>query len=140
MHETNNSSPGSGAVQLCNLVPRTGRKFVAMAFRRTLVALSRNVKPSTGIAGLPVVPNAREVLQTLVNKMLKDIQVRTPSCKPHMTPTQGNSGHPISILLYYTWICFNFRYFSRGVGQSTSGMHPCYATIARTCVMSFSIA
>jgi len=43
--------------------------------RRSFGALARMAKASTGIAGLPVVPNSREVLQKLVSKMLNDIQV-----------------------------------------------------------------
>ena len=40
------------------------------------VAAAGVVKRSTGLAGLPVVPNAREVLVKLYSKTLKDVQVR----------------------------------------------------------------
>lgn len=48
-------------------------------FRRSLSLASSAagvVKKTTGLVGVPVVPNAREVLIALYEKTLKDVQVR----------------------------------------------------------------
>lgn len=50
-----------------------------MAFRLSGRVLQQVVKKSTGLTGLDVVPNAREVLVKLYEKTLKDVQVRAPA-------------------------------------------------------------
>jgi len=51
---------------------------VMFAFRRSVVLLAQHgpypTKVSTGLCGLEVVPNAKEVLQFLYEKMLKELQ------------------------------------------------------------------
>lgn len=47
-----------------------------MMFAATRAVFKSTVKKSTGIVGLDVVPNAREVLVGLYEKTLKDVQVR----------------------------------------------------------------
>jgi hypothetical protein len=49
-----------------------------MAFRLSGRVLQQVVKKSTGLTGLDVVPNAREVLVKLYEKTLKDVQVSRP--------------------------------------------------------------
>jgi hypothetical protein len=48
--------------------------------RATRMLLSPIAKKSTGIVGLDVVPNAREVLVQLYEKTLSDIKVRGSAC------------------------------------------------------------
>lgn len=44
----------------------------------TAVLLTRGLKLDTGIVGLPVVPNAREVLKEKINKVLADVAEQIP--------------------------------------------------------------
>lgn len=44
----------------------------------TAILLTRGLKLDTGIVGLPVVPNAREVLKDKINKVLADVAEQIP--------------------------------------------------------------
>lgn len=44
----------------------------------TAILLTRGLKLDTGIVGLPVVPNAREVLKEKINKVLADVAEQIP--------------------------------------------------------------
>jgi NADH dehydrogenase (ubiquinone) 1 alpha subcomplex subunit 5 len=65
------------------------RRALRIVGRPQLIAPQRfvsTVKATTGIFGLDVVPNAREVLTKLYEKTLKDVQVRGPLAIPQTTP------------------------------------------------------
>ena len=51
--------------------------------RATATLLAAATKRSTGLTGLAVVPNAREVLIKLYEKTLDDVKVNTPF-EPHV--------------------------------------------------------
>lgn len=74
--------------------------MATMMFAATRAVFKSTVKKSTGIVGLDVVPNAREVLVGLYEKTLKDVQVRW--CRAAFV---GERGQPACTFAQLVCVC-----------------------------------
>ncbi|KAH9309260.1 hypothetical protein KI387_037171 [Taxus chinensis] len=67
-----------------------------MFLRRFAGPLLAMVKESTGIVGLDVVPNARQVLISLYNKTLKEVQIIPPNV-PYRKHVEAFTNHRLKV-------------------------------------------
>lgn len=72
---------------MCERILRREKMFLRRVSRPLMMMV--RVKETTGVVGLEVVPNAREVLINIYNKTLKEIQA-VPRMKATVRPSRAS--------------------------------------------------
>lgn len=75
---------------------------------RMLLQQASHVKRTTGIVGLNVVPNAKEVLTKLYEKTLNDIKI-IPAGVPYRTEVESFTNYRLGVVKKHTDVRFRLR-------------------------------